>query len=210
MTAATLVLWRHGRSPFNAENRFQGQLDVPLDDVGRAQASAAAAHLSTLPVDAVVASDLVRAVDTAEALTSLTGHRLTRDPALREVDAGEWQGLLGEEVARRWPEEHAAWRRGEDVATGGGETRSELGERLAAAVERHAAALPDGGTLVVASHGAALKAGAVRLLGLPVAAGSAFAGLRNAHWAVLRRRSRSWALEAYNAGPSGAGVGAEG
>ena len=210
MTASTLVLWRHGQTPFNAENRFQGQLDVPLDDVGRAQAAAAAAHLSALPLDAVVSSDLVRAVDTAAALTSLTGLALTRDPALREVDAGEWQGLLGDEIALRWPEEHAAWRRGADVRTGGGETRSELGARVAAAVERHAAAVPGGGTLLVASHGAALKAGVLRLLGLPPTAGDAFAGLRNAHWAVLRRRSRAWALEEYNAGPAGARVGAEG
>jgi broad specificity phosphatase PhoE len=210
VTASTLVLWRHGRTPFNAENRIQGQLDVPLDDVGRAQAVAAAAHLSTLPIDAVVSSDLVRAVDTATALTSLTGHPLTRDPALREVDAGEWQGLLGSEVTRQWPEEHAAWRRGEDVRMGGGENRTELGQRLAAAVERHAATVPDAGTLLVTSHGAALKAGVLRLLGLPVSAGTALAGFRNAHWAVLRRRSHGWALEEYNAGPRGAGVGAEG
>jgi broad specificity phosphatase PhoE len=210
VTASTVVLWRHGRTPFNAENRFQGQLDVPLDDVGRAQAAAAAAHLSTLPIDVVVSSDLVRALDTASALTSLTGHTLTRDPALREVDAGEWQGLVGAEIARKWPQEHAAWRRGDDVAMGGGETRTRLGERVAAAVEAHAAAVPDGGTLLVASHGAALKAGVLRLLDLPVIAGSAFAGFRNAHWAVLRRRSRGWVLEEYNAGPPGAAVGAEG
>lgn len=50
----------------------------------------------------------------------------------------------------------------------------------------------------------------LRLLDLPVTAGSAFAGFRNAHWAVLRRRSREWVLEEYNAGPPGAAVGAEG
>ena len=210
MTASTVVLWRHGRTPFNAENRFQGQLDVPLDDVGLAQAAAAAAHLSGLPIDAVVASDLSRAVDTARALTDLTGHTLTRDPALREVHAGQWQGLLGSEISRTWPDEHAAWRRGEDVRTGGGENRTELGERVADAVERHASAVPDDGTLLVVSHGAALKAGIVRLIGLPVLAGNALAGFRNAHWAVLSRRSQGWALEEYNAGLRGAGVGAEG
>ncbi|WP_432562682.1 histidine phosphatase family protein [Kineococcus sp. SYSU DK003] len=210
MTARTVVLWRHGRTPFNAQNRFQGQLDVPLDDVGRVQAAAAAAHLSTFAFDAVVASDLSRAVDTAAALTSLTGHVLTRDPALREVDAGEWQGLLGTEIARKWPEEHAAWRRGEDVRMGGGENRTELGLRVAGAVERHAAAVADGGALLIASHGAALKAGVLRLVGLPVSAGGALAGFRNCHWALLTRRAGGWVLEEYNAGPAGAGVGAEG
>jgi probable phosphoglycerate mutase len=93
---------------------------------------------------------------------------------------------------------------------GGGENRTELGERVAAAVERHAADVPDAGTLLIASHGAALKAGVLRLLGFPVTAGNALAGFRNAHWAVLARRSRGWVLEEYNAGPSGAGVGVEG
>lgn len=210
MTARTVVLWRHGRTPFNAENRFQGQLDVPLDEVGRAQAATAAAHLSALPVHTVVSSDLTRAVDTATAFTALTEHRLTQDPAFREVDAGRWQGRLGTEIADEWPQERAAWLRGEDVRMGGGETRTELGTRVADAVTRHAAAVPDDGTLLVVSHGAALKAGALRLVGLPVTSGNALAGLRNCHWAVLIRRSQGWALEEYNAGPPGAAVGAEG
>lgn len=210
MSARTVVLWRHGRTPFNAENRFQGQLDVPLDEVGRAQAAAAAAHLAQLSVHSVVSSDLSRAVDTAQAFTALTGHRLTRDPALREVDAGEWQGLLASEITEKWPEERAAWVRGEDVPMGGGETRTQLGTRVADAVVRHADGVPDDGTLLVASHGAALKAGVLRLLGLPVTAGNALAGFRNCHWAVLIRRSQGWALQEYNAGPVGAAVGAEG
>jgi glucosyl-3-phosphoglycerate phosphatase len=208
VSASSVVLWRHGRTPFNAENRFQGQLDVPLDLVGRAQAAAAAEHLARQPLAAVVSSDLVRAVDTARALTVLTGHELTQDPALREVDAGEWQGLLASEIAEKWPDEHAAWRRGEDVPTGGGETRTQLGTRVADAVERHAAAHE--GTVLIASHGAALKAGVLRLIGLPVDAGNALAGFRNCHWAVLTRRGGGWALEEYNAGAAGAGVGAEG
>ncbi|NAZ76262.1 histidine phosphatase family protein [Kineococcus sp. T13] len=210
MTASTLVLWRHGRTASNAENRFQGQLDVPLDDVGRAQAREAAAHLAALGVDALVASDLSRAADTAAALTALSGVPARLDPALREVDAGRWQGLLHHEITAQWPQEYAAWRRGEDLRIGGGETRTEVAERTTAAVRGHADAVDDGGTLVVASHGAALKAALLRLLGLPVTAGGAFAGFRNAHWAVLRRRAEGWSLAEYNAGPPGAGVGAEG
>ncbi|MEZ0492039.1 histidine phosphatase family protein [Kineococcus sp. TBRC 1896] len=210
MSARRVVLWRHGRTASNAQNRFQGQLDVPLDDVGRAQAADAAAHLAATAQDvaAVVSSDLSRAVDTARAFTALTGHELVQDSALREVDAGAWQGLLGEEIAARWPDEHAAWRRGEDVRMGGGESRTELGLRVADAVERHAAGVE--GTLLVASHGAALKAAVVRLVGLPVTAGGSLTGLRNCHWAVLGRRGDGWVLEEYDAGPAGAGVGAEG
>ncbi|WP_432540923.1 histidine phosphatase family protein [Kineococcus sp. SYSU DK002] len=209
MSARRVVLWRHGRTTFNAQERMQGQLDVPLDDVGRAQAGAAAAHLVDLGVGAVVASDLSRAVDTARAFTALTGQDVRTDPALREVFAGRWQGLLGAEIARRWPDEHAAWRRGDDVRPGEtGETRAELGERVAAAVARHAG--PAEGTLLVVGHGAALKAGLVRLVGLPVQAAGALAGFRNGHWAVLAARGSGWVLEEYNAGPAGAAVGAEG
>ncbi|WP_432506719.1 histidine phosphatase family protein [Kineococcus arenarius] len=210
MSAATVVLWRHGRTPFNAENRFQGQLDVPLDEVGRAQAAASAAHLAGAGATALVASDLTRATDTARALSALTGVEVQLDPALREVDAGCWQGLLHTEITASWPQEYAAWRRGDDVRAGGGERRSEMAARTARAVERHADAVPDGGTLVVASHGAALKGALLQLLGLDLTAWGALAGFRNARWAVLARARHGWVLGEYNAGPPAAGEGVEG
>ncbi|WP_345714310.1 histidine phosphatase family protein, partial [Kineococcus glutinatus] len=87
--------------------------------------------------------------------------------------------------------------------------RSEAGARAAAAVERHAAAAPAGGPLVVASHGTALKGAMLQLLGLPLTAWTAFAGFSNAHWAVLERRSSGWTLVEYNVGPPAAPEGAE-
>ena len=210
MAAATVVLWRHGRTPYNQQKRFQGQLDVPLDGVGERQVRAAAVELALLQPASLVASDLSRAVATAAALTARTGLVARLDPALREVDAGEWQGLAHDEITARWPQDYAAWRRGDDVRIGGGEKRSEMAERAAGAVERHAADVADGGTLVVAAHGAALKGALLRLLGLDLTAWTAVSGFRNAHWAVLRRRTRGWALEEYNVGPPGAGEGVEG
>jgi broad specificity phosphatase PhoE len=206
--AATVVLWRHGRTAYNQQQRFQGQLDVPLDPVGERQVRAAAVELALLQPSALVASDLSRAVATAAALTARTGLVARLDPALREVHAGEWQGLTHDEITARWPEDHAAWRRGDDVR--GGEKRSEMADRAAGAVERHAAEVADGRTLVVAAHGAALKGALLQLLGLDLSAWTAVAGFRNAHWAVLRRRSHGWALAEYNVGPPGAGEGVEG
>ena len=203
MPARTLVLWRHGRTSSNAEHRFQGQLDVGLDDVGRRQVAASAAQLALLRPTAVVSSDLVRAADTARALLERTGLPLVLDADLREVHVGEWQGLLGAEVAARWPDELAAWRGSRDVRPPGGERRSEAAARTTAAVERHAA-LVDDGTLVVTGHGAALKAAMLRLLDLPPEASGAFASFANARWAVLVQRSQGWALAEYNAGPPGA------
>ena len=98
-----LILWRHGRTPWNAEHRFQGQTDVPLDAVGLAQAERAAELLATMNPHAIVASDLSRAAVTAEALARRTGLAVEVDPDLRETFAGEWQGLTRAEIEQEYP-----------------------------------------------------------------------------------------------------------
>ncbi|HEY0402911.1 MAG TPA: histidine phosphatase family protein, partial [Blastococcus sp.] len=113
-----VLVWRHGRTSWNAEGRFQGQLDPPLDAVGRDQAGSAAAQLAqVLPrTGTVVAcSDLVRAADTAEALAALLGVPLRRDPRLRELSLGSWEGLTRQDVAERHPEQYADWMAGRPV-----------------------------------------------------------------------------------------------
>ena len=210
MTAGQVVLWRHGQTASNAESRWQGQLDVPLDEVGLRQAADAAEVLAERKPTRIVSSDLLRAADTAGVLAGLVGLDVERDPALREVDAGTWQGLLPGEIERRWPDDFAAWRRGEDVVIGGGERRSDVGERAAAAIERHAEACDDGGVLVIASHGMALRMALLRLLGLPSAQWNALGSLGNTHWAALGRGRSGWFLAEYNVGPPGARRGVEG
>jgi broad specificity phosphatase PhoE len=201
VSAERLILWRHGRTSYNHENRWQGQLDVPLDDVGRAQAvetgAALAASFGDGPV-VVASSDLSRASETAAVL----GLPVELDAGLREVYTGKWQGLLRDEIVAKWPGELDAWRRGDDVRPGGGESRTEVAERAAAAIRRLEARMT-GGTLVVVGHGAALRGGMTLLLGLPSAAWSTFDVLGNARWADLRRRRSGWVLRAYNAAPPG-------
>jgi glucosyl-3-phosphoglycerate phosphatase len=77
------VLWRHGQTIWNAESRFQGQTDIPLDDTGEAQAAGAASRLATLRPDAIFSSDLTRAASTAAPLARLTGLAVTLDKDLR-------------------------------------------------------------------------------------------------------------------------------
>lgn len=114
MTAGTVLLWRHGRTPHNVALRLQGQVDIALDDVGHRQAAAAAAALAdTVTVDAIVTSDLGRARSTAAHLGDRTGHRPVVDARLRERGFGRWEGLTGEEISAGWPEQYAAWRTGE-------------------------------------------------------------------------------------------------
>jgi broad specificity phosphatase PhoE len=195
VSAERLVLWRHGRTSYNHDNRWQGQLDVPLDDVGRSQAVAAVPSILALGPDRVVSSDLSRASETAATL----GLPVELDAGLREVFAGEWQGLLRSEIVARWPAEFAAWRRGDDVRPGGGESRSETASRTAAAVRRFAGEMA-GGTLVVVGHGASLRGAMTLLLGLPASAWTTFEVLGNARWAELRRRADHWTVRAYNTG----------
>ena len=90
-----IVILRHGRTTWNAERRFQGQEDPPLDEVGIAQAIKAASILNSIEYAKVVSSDLIRAQKTAEMVVGSS--RVETDIAFRETHCGNWQG-------RTWPE----------------------------------------------------------------------------------------------------------
>jgi glucosyl-3-phosphoglycerate phosphatase len=91
-----IVLWRHGRTEWNALRKFQGQQDIPLDDVGQQQARDAAAKLALLSPSRIISSDLKRAFVTAQALAEATGVDVVPDPNLRETFAGDWEGRTRE------------------------------------------------------------------------------------------------------------------
>jgi probable phosphoglycerate mutase len=202
VSAERVVLLRHGRTAWNAAGIWQGQLDVPLDGVGAGEAAAAAAVLAGIPPSRIVASDLARASATAGAVGHRCGVAVETDPALRELDAGAWQGRSAAEIAELWPDDHAAWRHGREVRLGGGESRAEAGERVADAVARHVASTT-GGVLLVVGHGGSMRSGILRLLDVPEGDGSWLGRLRNAHWAVLAPAPRGWALEGWNVGVHG-------
>lgn len=198
------MLWRHGRTEWNAAGRFQGQLDVPLNPTGESQARAAAAQLAQLPPTAIVSSDLQRARFTAEALASLAGLPVAIDERLRETYAGGWQGLSREDLLARYSDELAAWAGGSDLRPGGGERRSEVAVRMVAAIEDALAVIPADGTLVVVTHGGAARAAVGQLLGLPTEHWSILGVLTNCAWSVLTERVAAdgqvtWRLEEYNA-----------
>lgn len=194
MSRRRIVLWRHGRTAWNLENRFQGKTDIPLDEVGLAQAERAARLLAALEPTAIVASPLQRATATAQALAARTGLPLSHDPDLVERDGGEWEGLTGAEIRARYPAEHAIWQ------PPGGETSAEVAKRVGGALERAAERLEDGGLVVVASHGAALRLGMCQLLGLPEELWERIGGLSNCCWSVLAEGRHGWRLVDHNAG----------
>jgi probable phosphoglycerate mutase len=205
VSAERVLLLRHGRTAYNAEDRFQGQTDIPLDEVGLGQAKQVAetlaAELAGGPAR-IVASDLSRAAQTAEAVATRLGVEVATDPRLREIYAGHWEGLLRDEILAQWPDNYEAWRLGDpQIRIGGGESRFDAGVRTAAAIAEADEAM-DGGTLICVSHGGALRAGMFLLLGTPSFPWNALEGLRNAHWAELRRTGRGWRLQVWNVGQS--------
>lgn len=196
-----VVVWRHGRTEWNATGRFQGQLDVALDEVGEAQARRAAALLAALQPNRIVSSDLSRARATAEALGRVTGLPVEVDADLRETYAGKWQGLTGRELDEQFPEERALWHAGDaDVRVGGGECRRDVGARMAAAITRYADAAGDDGLIVLATHGGAARLGIANLVGLPPQRWVGLGALSNCSWSILRRDRSGWVLLEHNAG----------
>ncbi|HZR54249.1 MAG TPA: histidine phosphatase family protein [Streptosporangiaceae bacterium] len=190
-----LVLWRHGQTVWNLERRFQGQTDIELDEVGRAQAERAARMLTGLNPAAIVSSDLSRAASTAAALARLTGLAVSYDKDLRERHGGSWEGLTDAEIRERYQAEHAAWNPPD------GEPTQAVADRVSAMLRRTAETMPDGSLAVVVSHGAAIRLGLSALLNLPLDLFHVLGPLANCSWSVVGTRHDSrWRLLEHNAG----------
>ena len=149
---------RHGESSFNAENRIQGQSDVPLSDLGRRQSAAVAEALAGESIAAIYSSPLRRALETAEPIAARLGLPLRTDPRLMELNAGVFQGQLRSDLDKLYPVEMAQWLSGDmEFVIPGGESRRQLQQRGQAAlldiarsgVER-AVVVAHGGLLTVA------------------------------------------------------------
>jgi 2,3-bisphosphoglycerate-dependent phosphoglycerate mutase len=155
-----LYLIRHGESLFNAQRRIQGQADVALSPLGLRQAAALAAALGSLEIDAIYASPLRRAMQTAEPLAAALQLKIRTDDRLKEINAGEFQGLEWDEIEKKWPDAAKRWRQQmPDFIIPGGESRRALAERGRAALEAiHAAGHRQA---IVIAHGGVL-AGALR------------------------------------------------
>jgi broad specificity phosphatase PhoE len=162
MSAVTsFLLFRHGESEWNAEDRWQGQGDPSLTETGRCQVQRAAQALvenpETPPIQQIISSDLKRASQSAQILGDALGLEPRYDSRLRELDVGEWEGLSHDEIAKRWPVDYAAFRGGDTaVRLGGAESWALLTTRFRKALGELAQAHP-GQTLLVVAHGGAIR-----------------------------------------------------
>ncbi|MGA4508473.1 histidine phosphatase family protein [Propionibacteriaceae bacterium G1746] len=194
----TLILLRHGQTDWNAEGRFQGQHDVPLNDVGIGQAETAGRALATLRPEVIYCSPLGRTRQTAEPLARITGLEPIFDDRLKEIHVGTWEGLSWQQVDELEPSFREGLRAGKDMRRSAeGENAMETGERSAAAL-RDIAAAHHGQRVVVVSHGIALKQGIAQFLGWDWEHSTHLGHFDNCSWAVLQQVPSGWVLAAYN------------
>jgi len=144
---------RHGETAWNLASRIQGQLDIGLNNTGLWQARRLALALADAGVSALYASDLKRALQTAQAVSARTGLPVVTDSGLRERAFGIFEGQTYADIERRWPAQSRRWRQ-RDPAFGaeGGETLAAFYDRSVACATRLAASHP-GETIALVAHG---------------------------------------------------------
>ncbi len=162
----TILLIRHGQTEWNANGRWQGHADIPLNDIGIIQAEALARRLAKWPIQALYTSDLKRAAKTAEILSTALNLPLVIDSLWRERHVGAFEGLTGLEARQKFPDVWLDIERNGLVEPPAGETTQALHERMARAYEqtisRHT-----GEMVAVVSHGGTIHALTAHVLGIP-------------------------------------------
>jgi probable phosphoglycerate mutase len=162
----TILLARHGESDWNRAKRWQGFADRPLTDRGREQAAALAQRLADTELDAVYASDLERARETAEIVARARGLNVKTLSELREIDVGSWSGLTRAEAESRFPDGYQRWLDGGE-GWDDGETYEQMSARVIRAIQR-VAADEDGGRVLIVAHGGSIRAVHAAALGVDV------------------------------------------
>jgi probable phosphoglycerate mutase len=167
-----VLLARHGETPWTAEGRYQGQIDIPLSDVGERQARDLGERLREVTITRAVASPLARARRTAElALGESRAALLQFDDGLKEIGHGEWEGLLAAEIRERDPSRLQAWREAPEsvlMPGAGGESLRNVADRAWPALVRACEGLSDHDTLLLVAHDAVNRVLLCRVLGLPL------------------------------------------
>ncbi len=164
------ILCRHGETTYNLEKRYQGKIDIPLNEAGQAQAEALRRRLEPVRFDAVYTSDLQRAVQTAQIVLSShpSGLQPVTTPLLREIDGGLFEGLSWEEINSRFPEDVAHWQQDRtNNAPPEGENLSQVRGRLEAALSQILAAYPgEDQTVLLVVHGGIIGLLLCHLMGM--------------------------------------------
>ncbi len=154
--ATRFVVVRHGQTTWGADFRFAGREDVPLTDRGRGQATAVAKRISALGPTQVLTSPLLRCTSTAQAIADEVGASVSVDERLIDGLLGVWTGFRADQIAQQWPQEFAAWRSDPDATPPGGESFTDIRERVTPVVG-DAIDSRRGTTVVLVTHAAPAK-----------------------------------------------------
>lgn len=188
----TLILIRHGETVHNVDGIAQGWNDSALSPRGEQQVAALARRIAAMEVDAIYSSTLNRALSTARAIASLTGHDITTLDDLREMNYGGWEGRSFLDVRKHDEETYLRWIDDGDAPCPDGESHNDVRRRIEAAV-----AEMRGRRVVAVSHGTAIRIAATALLQLPIGAARHFAQ-DNASVNIFVRRGDRFVLKLWN------------
>ncbi len=196
MERTHVIIVRHGQTEWNIASIRQGHLDSALTKEGIAQAKALARRLIRERFSALYSSDLGRAVQTAQIIAQATGHEIITDPRLRERHLGIFQGLVGDEIKEKYPEEYKLHRSlGPDYVIPGGESvRQQVARNLAYLNEIAAKHL--GETILVITHGGVLSGLFRHTFSIPFEAPRRFE-FTNAGLNVFVYEQGSWFLQTW-------------
>jgi len=196
-----IYLVRHGQTEWNRTHRFQGRSDIPLDAEGRAQVRRTADALKDVPFDAIYASPLSRAIETAEIIRiHHSGIPIAEEQGFIEMELGDFDGMASSEWMTDYADFMRAWRDnpgGVRMPGAGGECLEEVQERAMAALDRITEARPNGSTLLVCSHNFVVLSILCKAKGIPL---DSFRQLKQdtAAYSVICRRDDRYSLVAMN------------
>ncbi len=166
-----IILVRHGKTVWNAEGRYQGKMDIPLNEEGREQAKKAGEALKDFPVKAVYSSPLKRCFDTASEIAKHHGIEVKTEAGFKEIDHGEWEGLLASDVESRYPDLCELWKEkpaSVKMPGEGGESLQDVYERAVKAFKDVVLKHSDDELIVITGHDATNKVLMCYLLGTDI------------------------------------------
>jgi broad specificity phosphatase PhoE len=168
------LLVRHGQTAWNKEVRFRGTTDLPLSELGFAQAGRIGEWLRDEPIQAIYSSPLLRAVQTAQPLADILRLPVQSRHGLISADYGEWQGRTPDEVRALWPGLYQTWQQSPHLVTfPGGESLQIVLDRAVTLLDELSQAHPDQ-TVALFSHEIVTKTLMGWVLGMEL----------SAHWHV--------------------------
>lgn len=181
----TLILVRHGYSVSNDLKYFTGNMDIALTELGKKQAEKCAEFLKDFPIDFIYSSDLSRAMDTANPTARLLNLPVCPDASLREIFAGEWEGVYFTELEKRFPDSYRAWKENIGLAVcDGGESVQAFSERIIKGIteiaERHI-----GKTVLITTHATPIRVLCTHASGLPIARMAEIPWVKNASISIF-------------------------